>query len=386
MSKAASIFSKILGLFIFAGIIVLIALSGEHPTEADHHFVDRSKSIEIDENIRSLFPEATALKTVDTSYVEVYNQDDLLLGYLLYTSPHADHVYGFAGATPLLIGLDSKQTIVGTVLLPNSETHSYVNRITREGFLENWNGLSVKEALNKDVDAISGATLSTNAIAKSVTIRLSVYENRSYSETGKTMGIVQNMVALLVIAWAVFAYFNPKKCKKTRIALLGVSIIVLGFWEGKFLSLATFHAWITHGLPSFAQWVLILMVLISFLLPFFFGKHFYCTWLCPFGAVQEIAGKISKKKIKLPRKFYDTRRYYLFIIIFLILIGVVTDLANFEPFSAFMVKSASAFALILAGVFTILSVFIHKPWCQIFCPTGQLLEFARSFSVKNLKK
>jgi uncharacterized protein with FMN-binding domain len=36
------------------------------------------------------------------------------------------------------------------------------------GFYKNWNGLTVKQALKKEVDAVSGATFTSNAAIQSV--------------------------------------------------------------------------------------------------------------------------------------------------------------------------------------------------------------------------
>lgn len=384
--ESLSVLQKILNIAIFIGIIIVIALLARAPGKEAYYTENSSQELQITDDILALFPEANQLKNRDTTQVEVYDQDTLLLGYLLYTSPYADQVYGFAGATPLLIGLNGEQKIVGVVLLENNETGSYNRRIIRAGFMDSWNGSSVEEALQKEVDAISGATLSTEAIKESLRIRLAIYEDRILAPRKKIVSIIQNILALCVVLWALFAYFNPKKGKNMRIVLLGISIIVLGLWQGKFISLANLHAWLSYGITSFTQWVLILIVLLSFLLPLIFGKSFYCTWLCPFGAAQELVGKITKKKVKLPAQIYDLRRYYLLVIVFLLISGIVTDLAPFEPFSAFNLKSSSAASLILAGIFTLLSVFINKPWCRFCCPTGQLLDFFRSSSIKNIKK
>ncbi|MDL2309170.1 4Fe-4S binding protein [Bacteroidales bacterium OttesenSCG-928-C03] len=385
MSRRSAILSKLLGLAIFVGVIVLVAISNKEFGNVDELPQNMPQTPSIDDRVITFFPDAASLAAIDSSYVEVYDAENQPLGRLLFSSPYSDGIYGFAGPTPLLIALDNDGKIIGTQLLENRETVSYVNRITRKGFFDSWNGCTVGEAIAKDVDAISGATLSSNAISSSLRTRLTVYDESSYAGKSEISKIIRNIMALLVIAWAIFAFFNPKKCKKTRIILLGASVVVLGFWQGNFLSLATFQTWIAHGFPPFTQWMLLLLALVAVLIPLIFGKHFYCTWLCPFGAVQEIAGKIKKKKIKLPRKAYNIRRCYLFIIIFLLLIGVISDLASFEPFSAFMIKSASAASLVIAGLFTILSVFISRPWCHILCPTGQLLEIVRSFSLKNIK-
>ena len=57
-------------------------------------------------------------------------------------------------------------------MLENNETPKFLQRVIDAGFLESWNGLTVEEALNKEVDAVSGATYSSNGIKNSLKARL----------------------------------------------------------------------------------------------------------------------------------------------------------------------------------------------------------------------
>ena len=44
------------------------------------------------------------------------------------------------------------------------------------GMLERWNGMSVDEALDANVDAVAGATFSSNAVIENVRIGLTYYK------------------------------------------------------------------------------------------------------------------------------------------------------------------------------------------------------------------
>jgi len=65
------------------------------------------------------------------------------------------------------------------------------------------------------------------------------------------------------------------------------------------------------------------------------------------------------------------------VIAIILLFGVSVDLTDVEPFSAFTYQTASAVVLVMAIFFLLVSVIIPKPWCNYFCPTGQLLELMR---------
>lgn len=115
---------------------------------------------------------------------------------ILQSSPYTDKVIGFAGPTPLEITLDASGRISNVKLLPNKDTPQYLQIAIDGGLLEAWNGLTTKEALVKQVDAVTGATFSSRGIINTMHKRLEVYEaQRSSSNTtfialGTGLGVV----------------------------------------------------------------------------------------------------------------------------------------------------------------------------------------------------
>ena len=91
-----------------------------------------------------------------------------VLGYVVYSKPASDGIKGYAGETPVLIAFDAKMVITGVYLLQNKETPKFAKKVEDAGFYKSWNGLTVKQALKKDVDAVSGATYTSNGVSKSV--------------------------------------------------------------------------------------------------------------------------------------------------------------------------------------------------------------------------
>jgi len=126
------------------------------------------------------------------------------------------------------------------------------------------------------------------------------------------------------------------------------------------------------------MWDSLLITGAAILVPFFSGKNFYCMSLCPMGALQELLCKIPVKKFCMPKKaskiLLALKPVYLYVLLGLMLLGTVEDLSPFEPFSAFQFKAAGVVTLILAGLSVFASLFVSKPWCRYFCPTGELIE------------
>ncbi|MGB5990193.1 MAG: 4Fe-4S binding protein [Marinifilaceae bacterium] len=136
-----------------------------------------------------------------------------------------------------------------------------------------------------------------------------------------------------------------------------------------------------YGISLPAELLIFAVLLLSIMLPLVTGKAFYCTHVFPYGCAQDVVGKLIKKPLKISGKLRSVlsslRESIFAIIVFLLLIGISLDLTDIEPFSAFLFKTASVPVIILAILFLILSLFVRRPWCNYFCPTGQFLEIIR---------
>jgi len=131
------------------------------PTEKD-------LPIETLTSIATIYPKAAFVEMTRTSSYIVKDAKGRTIGSVQLSSPYSDDIKGFNGPTPLQIAFDKNGKIVEVRVLDNEETPSFLKRVVDAGFLESWNGLSAEEALNKDVDAVSGATFSSKAIQKSL--------------------------------------------------------------------------------------------------------------------------------------------------------------------------------------------------------------------------
>ena len=157
--------------------------------------------------------------------------------------------------------------------------------------------------------------------------------------------------------------------------LLLASIGILGFWLGQFISIAKLSAWLVSGVNWQMEIFLFIVLVAGIMAPLFLGKQFYCMYVCPFGACQELVGKVNPKhKLKISPKVAKWLRYLRYVLLValgaLLCTSLDISIENFEPFSAFKFQFASLAVLILAGVMLVLSIFINRPWCTFLCPTG----------------
>ena len=123
--------------------------------------------VSFDQALAKAFPAMLSTKK-EGRWTAVYDAQKKLLGYAVASKPASDGIKGYAGETPVMIAFNAKKRIAGVYLLANQETPGFVQRVEQTGYFNSWNGLTVKKAIKKEVDAVSGATLSSGAIARSV--------------------------------------------------------------------------------------------------------------------------------------------------------------------------------------------------------------------------
>lgn len=105
---------------------------------------------------------------------EVVDAENEPLGFVVQTSPQSDGIVGFSGPTNILIAFDTDDRIIGLKILWSRDTIEHVDLIEQHGkFLNSWQGILWTAAANRSsVDGVSGATLTSLAIAESIANRL----------------------------------------------------------------------------------------------------------------------------------------------------------------------------------------------------------------------
>lgn len=160
-----NVIKKALGALMAAGVVALCSCGPKLP------------ELPVSE-IQPYFGDAAKTKAIDTAFYEVKDAKGKKLGTVLFSSPYSDQVKGFNGPTPLLIALDADGRIKDVVLLENQETPNFAKRVLDGGLYQAWNGLTVDEALNKDVDAVSGATYTSTGVKNSLKARFQAYQRQ----------------------------------------------------------------------------------------------------------------------------------------------------------------------------------------------------------------
>lgn len=301
------------------------------------------------------------------------------------TTTIADNIKGYGGPVPLEIIVENNK-IIDIKCLDNTETDSFFDRV-RSGVVPQWIGTPVDQVASKEVDAISGATLSSNAV--NATVKAGIAYSQPYLDQIRSMhpegeGFVfniKNTAALLVVLCAAILPLFIRN-KRYRYIQLLLNVIVLGFWSGTFLSYEVMVNYIANGVNPWQSLVVLLMLVVAFVYPYFGQKSHYCNWVCPLGSIQQLAGKATKFKLKMSPKLVKGLTIFQeclwYALTFVMIAGIWFEWMDWELFTAFIFRQAALGVLIAAGLFVALSVVINRPYCRFVCPTGTLFQITQN--------
>ena len=319
--------------------------------------------------------------------------------FVVNTKPLAKDVQGYGGPVPLKIHIKDGR-VAAVEAEPNAESPDFFNRA--KTLLNHWQGKSVDEALAEEVDAVSGATFSSKAIIANMQRGLAyAKQHGQWGEDGSvgalgtsaspivggedgSVGALETsappIVALIVVLLGAVVplFYNNRRLHLVQLA---VNVVVLGLWTGTFVSYTLFLRIFAGGVSLSAIGALaapLLMLIVALIYPLAGRSGHYCANICPFGSAQELAGKLSRRKLRItPRvlKLLSVLRNLLWgVLMVLLLTGTCTAWIDYELFTAFLYSSASVWVTVLAALFLVLSVWVPRPYCRFVCPTGALIK------------
>lgn len=204
-------------------------------------------------------------------------------------------------------------------------------------------------------------------------------------------------IALLVTGLTVLTVFfarqkslsrHPVLVRRFRWGFLAFTLFFIGFYAQGQLSVVNIYTLFLAIRDGFSlnvfllDPVLFILWIYTFITLFIWGRGLFCGWLCPFGALQEMAAWLGEKlrfrQIRVPERWH--RR--LILLKYPILLGLVgtafysltlaEQLAEVEPFKTSITLFfwrywpfvAYAIGLLVIGMF------IHKFYCRYLCPLG----------------
>ena len=296
-------------------------------------------------------------------------------------------VKGYAGATPLEIHINSDGYIEDVKALKNSESPRFFKSLEKNGLYSQWIGLTPQEAIDKKVDAISGATISSKAVIKTFNSAIQfAIDNDIVPEINfNEYFSLKNIIAILAILISAIVPIFLKN-KIYRYIQLITNIAVLGIWCSTFLSLSMIVNFVSNGFDEIDILIPLLLIIIAFIFPLFGKKQHYCSWVCPFGASQEVLYSVSPFKVNISQRaneiLKNVQRILWSIIMLILCLGIYFEIMDYEAFSFFFFNQADIPVLIIGFTFLFVSLFVKRPYCKYVCPTGYLVKFSERDNYK----
>ena len=328
------------------------------------------------------------------AYTPDRNGAPSLLGAVFRTTEVTAVPRGYAGPVPVLVGLDREGTITGVVLLEHNETPSYVAGVEDQEFLRQFTGRTIHDLLRlgEDIDGVTRATVTATAVTEG--IRLSA---RAVGVEAMGLPVPPEEKRPPTIPWIPLLLFAllvllataslPQGRGALRWASLLLGMLLLGFWQGVYLSTGTAVNVLLWRWPSFEDHLLWYALAAFAIGAAILWRNVYCARMCPFGALQEILHLFSARSLPArpeeDRQARHLRYVFLWLVVLAVFLFDLPGAAGYEPFGTAFDFKGSTLRWVFLGVVLLLAGLRHRFWCRYFCPTGlwlQLLGRMRSLN------
>lgn len=329
-------------------------------------------------------PDRVQLKTaLDLFYTEERDADGRLVQLYLENTGLNKDVKGYAGPIDigLVVGPDGR--IRSVRHLRSMETTSYLRDIEKDGFYGRFQSVPL-DGGSYEVDLVSGASLTTEGVARSVTQLVSIARESPleiYLDTRPEGFDVRAVLpdtwvidaALIVLLFAIVASRRVRRSSRLILAVTLASVLHLGFLRNNSFTFVTF---LQPFMGITWSWVLGIYAA-AVLAGAIWDGNSYCRYVCPFGNVQRLLLRLVPWRIRAPvsNRVLGAARLA---IALALAVGILTGLRDWGSFELFPdlfgveLLDSPWFWLALAAVLA--SAFIPMLWCRALCPTGAVLD------------
>lgn len=121
------------------------------------------------------FPKADSLGPPQDPFglQEVRSDRGRVLGFVGQTSPDSDEIRGYVGASNVLLAFSPNGVVIGAGLRLSEDTADHVEAIVEEeDFWKSFRGLKIGAPEKREIDVVTGSTLTSNAITQGIITRL----------------------------------------------------------------------------------------------------------------------------------------------------------------------------------------------------------------------
>jgi len=342
------------------------------------------------QDILGAVPEAKSFKHIKDP-IDCYRLFDALgspVGAAVITTDVPPEIAGYRDEISLLVGVNESGVITNVKLLSHQEDREHMNSILSKGFLDRFAGQRPSGNWS-DIEAITGATISSLAMCEdirtaSIAVALKVLKSGVLSQAAKKKvssirldrPLIAAAASFLLVLLSIAAVYLPRR-RILRSSSLLLSFVAIGILFNTPVTIGNFID-IGYGyIPGWSNLALLILLVFAIVSALFKGPV-YCSYLCPFGAMQDGASAFKIPKCKIDDKWMRYAGYIRWPVL-LAVIAVVAGfniyaLRNVEPFARCFAPDAGSAVWVQSGTILIAALFLRRPWCRIFCPTGLVIE------------
>ncbi|HSV43263.1 MAG TPA: FMN-binding protein [Candidatus Bathyarchaeia archaeon] len=386
--------TKIFYRALFAGLIALFVIGWLTPTL--RRTSESQTSTRLPSALYKLFPEADhATPLADEQIYQEFDSQNKLLGYGFLSSDFVATIQGYGGPIQLAIALTPDGKIQDLKVVHHQETPEFTRQLPN--FVNQFIGQATNApfVLSKNVDGISGATITSQAMIATLNATLAAVLPKISSVAAASPTDPRQNAAGPTIFWCfilmlmfILAIISCRS-KKTvwRWLTLTCGFLVLGI-IGRFMLSSSQVAQIALGTaPGFFQnprWYMLMIGAVGGAIVF---GRIYCTGVCPFAFLEEAIFKINQKFLNRPfspreRTDFVCRWFkYLFLLglLALCLIENNASLAGIEVYTYIFGGRPDLWQQLLISVIAVGSFFYLRFWCKYLCPFGAFLGLFAQF-------
>ena len=333
--------------------------------------------------INSVLPGADRSEKQGSLFVG-YSSDNRIVGYAAVGSAP-----GYGGPIDVLVGVNPQGDIIGVKVVTQRETPGFFRRLDQENFLDQYQGVQVNQPLQlgKDIDAVSGATLSSSGVAAGIrqAVRLIAQDGLKTplppEQEPVQFGWPEIILILLYAAgYAGHKLNNGQWKRRVRWGTLIAGMIFIGFVYTAPFTIAQVTALLSGFWPDWHNnlyWYLLIGGILFVTTAQ--SKNPYCSWFCPFGAYQECLAALTGAKSYRPRNLHSALKWVQRgLALAAILLGLVLrrpGAATYEPFATLFDLSGTGIEWALLILVTIASLLIYRPFCGYLCPLEPVVDY-----------
>lgn len=334
-------------------------------------------------SVPDVIPGATRVEQRGNLFIGVDPQGNIL-GYAA-----TGQGQGYAGPIEMLVGVDVNGEITGVKIIVQRETPGFFRLILENEFVSQFVGLQYQDPLrlNSDLDAVSGATVSAEGIATSIrqAVRLIANDGLDSPLPEEKQPIKFGIPEITLIGLYVAGYFGHKHKssiwkKRIRWGTLLVGMIVLGFIYTAPFTISQVISLLSGFWPDWHNnlyWYLLIGGILF--VTTVDAKNPYCSWFCPFGAVQECLAQITGAKFYRPRRWSEfftwLQRGLAFSAVLLGLALRRPGIAGYEPFATLFDFRGTTYEVVFLVLIILASLLVYRPFCNYLCPLDPVYDF-----------